>query len=113
MKRSNTVWSLVYALTVIGTAACSSTQTPPPANGGDVAQAAAPAKAQPVAATPSAAPAPMCAPRAGYFALDSSVIDPGARGQLADDASCISRALNAGKIEISGMTDARGTEEYN
>jgi peptidoglycan-associated lipoprotein len=60
-----------------------------------------------------AAPAPSrCEPRPVYFALDSSLLDDSARGQLANDAQCLVR-IQSGSLLVNGMADARGTEEYN
>jgi peptidoglycan-associated lipoprotein len=60
-----------------------------------------------------AAAAPVgCNPRPVYFALDSSLLDDSARGQLANDAQCLVR-LSSGSFLVNGMADARGTEEYN
>jgi peptidoglycan-associated lipoprotein len=88
--------------------ACSSAPPPPPAHAG---QAVAPPRAALAPAPVAATIAPkICAPGAVYFALDSNLLDESARSTLASNAECIVRA---GTIEIDGMADARGTEEYN
>ncbi len=46
-----------------------------------------------------------------YFAFDSSDLDGRARNTLDTDAACIRR--NNGSARVTGMTDPRGTEEYN
>jgi len=120
MTRSNTVSSrLPAALRAVCVlaggifmSACSSTPTPPPAHSG---QASPPTAASPVAraAAPAPTPAPEgCSPRPVYFALDSSLLDDSARGQLASDAQCLLRTKQ-GSLMVNGMADARGTEEYN
>ena len=64
-------------------------------------------------AAPAPTPAPEgCNPRPVYFALDSSLLDDSARGQLASDAQCLVRTKQ-GALMVNGMADARGTEEYN
>jgi peptidoglycan-associated lipoprotein len=46
-----------------------------------------------------------------YFAYDSSELDGRARAGLESSARCLT-ARNAG-AQVTGMTDPRGTEEYN
>jgi peptidoglycan-associated lipoprotein len=124
MKRSNTESSrmpaaLGCALRVmcvlacgIFMLACSSTAAPPPAHSGQAAAAPPPAKPRPAPPVVAATPPGSCTPHPVYFALDSSLLDDGARNTLASDAQCIVRTA-AGSIQVSGMADARGTEEYN
>lgn len=64
----------------------------------------------------SVAPPPpaagQCELSAVYFGFDSSTLDDAARNQLSSVASCIqSRDLKS--IHLTGLTDPRGTEEYN
>jgi peptidoglycan-associated lipoprotein len=46
-----------------------------------------------------------------HFAYDSATLDGQARQQLENDASCVKRSK--GEVDVTGMTDPRGTEEYN
>ena len=46
-----------------------------------------------------------------YFAYDSSDLDARAREAAASNAACVSR--RAAHARVTGMTDPRGTEEYN
>jgi peptidoglycan-associated lipoprotein len=47
-----------------------------------------------------------------YFEVDSSRLDELARDQLWQDTRCI-RDLSLARVRLVGMTDPRGTEEYN
>jgi peptidoglycan-associated lipoprotein len=47
-----------------------------------------------------------------YFAFDSSDLNAEARKVLQENAACIQRS-KVGSVTITGMTDPRGTEEYN
>ncbi|HEY8426724.1 MAG TPA: hypothetical protein VIL20_00055, partial [Sandaracinaceae bacterium] len=47
-----------------------------------------------------------------YFAYDSSELDARARSTLEQNARCIHQR-DAASVRIVGMTDPRGTEEYN
>jgi len=65
------------------------------------------------------APAPVVAQNGGpcqldaiYFGYDSSSVETSARDQLGDAAECIKeKALQS--VHLTGLTDPRGTEEYN
>lgn len=46
-----------------------------------------------------------------YFAYDSSELDSRARSSLESSARCLTQRNNAARV--TGMTDPRGTEEYN
>jgi peptidoglycan-associated lipoprotein len=47
-----------------------------------------------------------------YFGFDSDMLDESSRSQLARAAECIkTRGVKA--VHVTGMTDPRGTEEYN
>jgi peptidoglycan-associated lipoprotein len=46
-----------------------------------------------------------------YFAYDSSELDGRARSSLESSARCLTQRNNAARV--TGMTDPRGTEEYN
>jgi len=52
-----------------------------------------------------------CRVESVYFGYDSSDLDDRARGTLQNNASCLSR--RSGQAAVTGMTDPRGTEEYN
>ncbi|MGE0791424.1 MAG: OmpA family protein [Sandaracinaceae bacterium] len=52
-----------------------------------------------------------CGTEAAYFAYDSSELDSQTRDRLQRDAQCIN--ARQGDVQITGMADARGTEEYN
>lgn len=53
-----------------------------------------------------------CVPNASvHFALDSSDLDNASRDQLAKVAACLQNADK--RAQVVGMTDPRGTEEYN
>jgi peptidoglycan-associated lipoprotein len=57
-------------------------------------------------------PAGQCTLDAVYFEFDSSTLDDSARSKLGEAASCIKqRGLKA--VHVTGLTDPRGTEEYN
>ena len=47
-----------------------------------------------------------------YFAFDSSDLDSAAREKLSANASCL-RERGANGVHLTGLTDPRGTEEYN
>jgi peptidoglycan-associated lipoprotein len=47
-----------------------------------------------------------------YFGFDQDVLDESARSQLARAADCI-KQRGLGAVHMTGMTDPRGTEEYN
>lgn len=47
-----------------------------------------------------------------YFDYDSSTLSDSARDQLSRNASCV-RERGVHGIQLTGMTDPRGTEEYN
>jgi len=47
-----------------------------------------------------------------YFGFDQSTLDDAARGQLGNVASCV-RERGIKSIHLTGLTDPRGTEEYN
>lgn len=58
------------------------------------------------------APAEACSLQSVYFAYDSSNLESSARDQLQNNANCIQeRGISA--VHITGLTDPRGTEEYN
>jgi peptidoglycan-associated lipoprotein len=67
------------------------------------------------AAAPPSAPEPVpgaCSLESAYFDYDSSNLTDSARSTLGTAASCIkSRSLKA--VHLTGLTDPRGTEEYN
>jgi peptidoglycan-associated lipoprotein len=62
----------------------------------------------PPASTPPAA----CELTSVYFDYDSSTLSDSARDQLSRNASCIRERGTRG-VQLTGMTDPRGTEEYN
>ena len=47
-----------------------------------------------------------------YFAYDQSELDSSARAQLVSNARCI-ESTRPSRVAVVGMTDARGTTEYN
>src|SRR5690606_22628449 len=53
-----------------------------------------------------------CDVRPVYFAYDSSDLDARARSTLEQNARCINQR-DAASVRVVGMTDPRGTEEYN
>jgi peptidoglycan-associated lipoprotein len=72
-----------------------------------------------VTATQSVAPPPPPPPVAGqctldsvYFDFDSSTLDQSSRDKLSATASCI-KSRNIKSVHLTGLTDPRGTEEYN
>jgi peptidoglycan-associated lipoprotein len=52
-----------------------------------------------------------CEVRPVYFAYDSSELDSRARSSLETSARCLTQRNNTARV--TGMTDPRGTEEYN
>jgi peptidoglycan-associated lipoprotein len=68
-------------------------------------QSAAPPPPDPVSSGP-------CTLDAVYFDYDSSNLDQSSRDKLSTAAACIKqRSIKA--VHVTGMTDPRGTEEYN
>lgn len=64
---------------------------------------------------PPAAPTPVagqCELAPVYFDFDSSTVADSARSDLQRDANCI-RERGIKSVHVTGMTDPRGTEEYN
>jgi peptidoglycan-associated lipoprotein len=61
---------------------------------------------------PAPTPAGACELTAVYFDYDSSTLSDSARDQLSRDASCM-RERGTRAAQLTGMTDPRGTEEYN
>lgn len=55
---------------------------------------------------------PRCQLEAVYYGFDDSTLDETARGALGRDATCI-QERSIGAVQVTGMTDPRGTEEYN
>jgi len=53
-----------------------------------------------------------CANEPVYFAFDSSELDATSREKLSRASRCMS-GQRPGEIVVTGMTDPRGTEEYN
>lgn len=53
-----------------------------------------------------------CGVGAVYFDYDQYDINERARGQLEQNAQCI-RARRPSRVNVTGMADPRGTEEYN
>jgi peptidoglycan-associated lipoprotein len=66
-----------------------------------------------VSEVPVEPPVPQgCQWQPAYFAFDESTLDEAARSALAADYACMSeRSVTA--ITVTGLTDPRGTEEYN
>ncbi|MDD9941619.1 MAG: OmpA family protein [Myxococcales bacterium] len=66
--------------------------------------------------TPPPPPPPVaagpCSLKSVYFAYDSSDLEGGSRSDLQVNADCI-RERSIGSVHLTGMTDPRGTEEYN
>jgi peptidoglycan-associated lipoprotein len=65
--------------------------------------------APPAAASTSVA---SCDVSSAYFDYDSSTLSDSARDQLSRNASCL-RERGARGVHLTGLTDPRGTEEYN
>jgi peptidoglycan-associated lipoprotein len=61
---------------------------------------------------PAAPPPAACELTSVYFDYDSSTLSDSARDQLSRNASCIRERGTRG-VQLTGMTDPRGTEEYN
>jgi peptidoglycan-associated lipoprotein len=95
---------------LLGCASAAAVAKPPraPAARPAVTQTVAAAHA-PVVSRPSAF---SCAAAPVYFPLDSSSLDGAARSQLEQEAQCIEHSPSR-HMEIIGMADPRGTEEYN
>jgi peptidoglycan-associated lipoprotein len=53
-----------------------------------------------------------CTLEAIYFEFDSSNLDTASRDKLSQAANCI-KQQRIGAVQMTGMTDSRGTEEYN
>jgi peptidoglycan-associated lipoprotein len=47
-----------------------------------------------------------------YFSFDESTLDSAARAALVDDRACLTER-GVTSVMVTGMTDPRGTEEYN
>lgn len=67
---------------------------------------------QSVAPPPIEAPVASCSLQSVYFGYDSSTLEGSSRDQLANNAEC-AREKNLTSIHLTGLTDPRGTEEYN
>ncbi len=61
---------------------------------------------------PDATPSAACELTPVYFDYDSSTLSDSARDQLSRNASCLRERGTRG-VQLTGMTDPRGTEEYN
>lgn len=61
---------------------------------------------------PSAPTGPRCGPSAVYFGFDEASLTGESRSTLTDGARCIT-GERIGSVSLTGMTDPRGTEEYN
>lgn len=91
---------------------------PPPAPPAPAPVTPAPAPAPAPEATPAPAPAPAPAPvtaadlKTVYFALDSWVLDDGARAALDANAKMLREHADLA-VRIEGHCDERGTVEYN
>lgn len=60
-------------------------------------------------------PAPVsagCELETVYFAFDSANLEPSARDAISKNANCM-RERGISRVQITGHTDPRGTEEYN
>ena len=57
-------------------------------------------------------PVPDCFLQSVYFNYDSSTLEGSARDQLSNNAACI-KENGISKLHLTGLTDPRGTEEYN
>jgi peptidoglycan-associated lipoprotein len=71
--------------------------------------------AQAQSVQPPAAPEPVsgqCSLDSVYFDFDSSTLDQSSRDKLSATASCI-KTRNIKSVHMTGLTDPRGTEEYN
>ena len=53
-----------------------------------------------------------CTLQSVYFDFDSAILEESAKNQLVSNADCL-RESNTASVHITGMTDPRGTEEYN
>lgn len=53
-----------------------------------------------------------CSLRAVYFDYDSSDLKPQSKEELSQNAQCM-REKNIQSVHLTGLTDPRGTEEYN
>jgi peptidoglycan-associated lipoprotein len=53
-----------------------------------------------------------CSLRAVYFDYDSSELKPQSKEELSQNAQCM-REENIKSVHLTGLTDPRGTEEYN
>ena len=69
---------------------------------------------QDVVAPPDAPPVSSgpCTLEPVYFGFDIDTLDESSRGQLARAADCI-KTKGVKAVHVTGMTDPRGTEEYN
>ena len=80
---------------------------------GENCEANACVKAESAAAPPPPAPVEgECALAPVYFDFDSSTLESSARDALSQNASCI-KEKGLKSVHITGLTDPRGTEEYN
>lgn len=68
---------------------------------------------QPTQTSKTEAPPPsVCELTSAYFEYDSSTLSDSARDQLSRNATCL-RTRSARGVHLTGLTDPRGTEEYN
>jgi len=91
--------------------ACATKAPPPPPVAVNQVEAQRPAPPAQVASS-GAEQAPSCELENIYFGFDSSDLDEQAKEVLARDQKCAMQK-GAASLRVVGMTDPRGTEEYN
>ena len=107
------VRSVLFIAAVVVAAGCgSSTPTTETARSPNPGGSGREVAAAPVEQNASTATNDGCADAPVYFAFDSADLDGSSRERLGRAARCFQQR-NASGVTITGMTDPRGTEEYN
>lgn len=103
--------ALVTALTMAAVACGSSQQNAETSTGGDRGAGTAQQSRGGATSGGDTGSARGCDVSPVYFAFDSSELDSRARSTLETNARCLQQ--RTGTARVTGMTDPRGTEEYN
>jgi peptidoglycan-associated lipoprotein len=104
--------ALVLGITSMAAACGGSAENVREETGGDTSGADRRGHGNPVAQSNTSGGEEGCFGDPVYFAFDSAELDASSREKLERAASCVQRRGSA-DVAVTGMTDPRGTEEYN